>query len=525
MCSKLKDNMINKENFKYFNQPNEADKWIWRIKNGVVDWVEKNNKSFWYIVLWESKRMGVLCKDISRLDFAALIYQECKDSLPETYTKDTIFHNIEKFKYKRHLQEFDKQPDSSFVRKYVKEVSELLTADIPISSTNEDFVLELCVEDYLKRYTVNESYTRIIRNPIYEGKTTTLAFENYVSKKFWDENRPSHRILFECVNERLTTEMVEILHGRFCSMTNTKLFVVSTHAFSGQVKKEADRHHIGLILVSPNHEITEDSFVLPRTPGSQNDEEELWHMMLVGTNDMTKPILVYDSGRIDDSLSFALYQFGSCNKENLFVAAPVLSDEEIEAEAFRFVQPQADRYASVLSCCDLNDKVPVCEIDPYPIAIEMGLTMKRGKTGRSLGHIDIGHKSVTLSDQVDINSPNGRFFMAHEIGHNHFHRRVSEKAEDGIHSIVQNTKKWLEHHANYFASCLLMPANVVRQLYYIYWKKEFHSEKIRPIRVNKDYYHDPVFQRVVGPVARKMNVSLQAAYIRLKKMGLLLDAA
>ena len=264
---------------------------------------------------------------------------------------------------------------------------------------------------------------------------------------------------------------------------------------------------------------------MPRTPGSQNDEEVLWHMMLVGTNDMTKPILVYDSGRIDDSLSFALYQFGSCNKENLFVAAPVLSDEEIEAEAFRFVQPQADRYASVLSCCDLNDKVPVCEIDPYPIAIEMGLTMKRGKTGRSLGHIDIGHKSVTLSDQVDINSPNGRFFMAHEIGHNHFHRRVSEKAEDGIHSIVQNTKKWLEHHANYFASCLLMPANVVRQLYYIYWKKEFHSEKIRPIRVNKDYYHDPVFQRVVGPVARKMNVSLQAAYIRLKKMGLLLDAA
>ena len=43
---------------------------------------------------------------------------------------------------------------------------------------------------------------------------------------------------------------------------------------------------------------------MPRTPGSQNDEEVLWHMMLVGTNDMTKPILVYDSGRIDDSLSF-----------------------------------------------------------------------------------------------------------------------------------------------------------------------------------------------------------------------------
>ena len=66
-----------------------------------------------------------------------------------------------------------------------------------------------------------------------------------------------------------------------------------------------------MILVSPNHEITEDSFVLPRTPGSQNDEEVLWHMMLVGTNDMTKPILVYDSGRIDDSLSFASWPASS----------------------------------------------------------------------------------------------------------------------------------------------------------------------------------------------------------------------
>ena len=53
-------------------------------------------------------------------------------------------------------------------------------------------------------------------------------------------------------------------------------------------------------------------------------------MMLVGTNDMTKPILVYDSGRIDDSLSFALYQFGSCNKENLFVAAPVFDECAID---------------------------------------------------------------------------------------------------------------------------------------------------------------------------------------------------
>jgi hypothetical protein len=69
-----------------------------------------------------------------------------------------------------------------------------------------------------------------------------------------------------------------------------------------------------------------------------------------------------------------------------------------------------------------------------------------------------------------------------------------------------------------------MPANVISLLYSIYWKKEFHGANAVPIRVKEDYYNDPVFQRVVGPVARKMKVSLQAAYIRLKKMGLIIDA-
>lgn len=68
-----------------------------------------------------------------------------------------------------------------------------------------------------------------------------------------------------------------------------------------------------------------------------------------------------------------------------------------------------------------------------------------------------------------------------------------------------------------------MPAPVIRMLYDIYWKKEFKSEKVCPLYVDKNYYYVPVFQRVIGPVARKMNVSKQAAYIRLHKMGLIFE--
>ena len=53
--------MNNTENLKYFNQPNEADNWIWRIENAVGDWVNRQgdkkegDQSFWKLVLWVSQ--------------------------------------------------------------------------------------------------------------------------------------------------------------------------------------------------------------------------------------------------------------------------------------------------------------------------------------------------------------------------------------------------------------------------------------------------------------------------------------
>lgn len=515
--------MFNIDNCKYFNQPEEADNWVWRIKNGIGDWIKKHNKSFWYIVLWESKRAGILKDNTTRNDFARLLVEECSEALAEGDTIDKIVHSMEKYKYKWHLKDFDKQPDLSFIRKDVNELSNLLTCDIPKDTRNTVFTLEQRMQEYLTASTANETYARVCIRPVYNGKTATMSVENYVSKKFWNMNRPSRTVIFECVDEKLTEEKVEMLHGRFCSLRNIKLFIASTHAFSGNVKREAESFDIGLILVNLDYEVSENSFVLPRTQGSRHSEEFSWYRMLEGKENMTVSVLAYDSGRIDDSFSFILYKYALCDKKNLFVAAPYLSDAEIADVALQLVMPQVDFYVSMLRQCGPHDKVPACVIDPYILAEKMGLTVDRGKTGKKLGHIDIGHKKVTLSNQLDYDDPSDRFSMAHEIGHNIFHRRVSEKAEDGVHAIVSYNRRWLEHHANYFASCLLMPASVIRMLYDIYWKKEFKTEKVDSIYVKEDYYNDPIFQRVVCPVARKMGVSPNAAYIRLKKMKLIIE--
>lgn len=517
---------MNIENLYLFNQPDEAAKWVWRIENGVGNWIRKQgDKSLWYIVLWESKRQGTIKESTTREEFARLLVQECPEALSENDTVNKILYSIEKFKYKRNLREFDKEMEKSFVRGWVDKVSNLLTKDVPSETTSEDFTLEQRMEEYLTTKTSNETYAKVCIRPIYNGRTATMSVESYVSQRFMDEHRPSHRTIFECVDETLTEEKVDMYYGRYCSLSNTKLFLASTHSFSGSVKLEAERHDIGLVLVNLKYKVNETNFILPRTQGSLYSDEQLWNRMLVGKEKMTVPILVYDNQRIDDSLSFVLYKYASCKKKNLFVAAPVLSDDEIEAEAFRLVKPQVDFYVSLLNQCGPYDKVPSCVIDPYLIAEEMGLEIYRGKTGRNLGQIDIGNMKVTLSNRLEADDPRDRFSMAHEIGHSVFHRQVSENLKDGQRHVVSNTRRWLEHHAHHFASCLLMPAPVIRMLYAIYWKKEFKSEKVGPIFVEKNYYYNPVFQRVVGPVARKMNVSMQAAYIRLHKMGIVLEMA
>lgn len=87
-CSQLiKDNIINmfnKDNLNYFNQPNEADNWVWRIENGVGEWVNRQgekgegNQSFWKLVLWVSQTyLRILNKDVTQRQFAQLLIEEC----------------------------------------------------------------------------------------------------------------------------------------------------------------------------------------------------------------------------------------------------------------------------------------------------------------------------------------------------------------------------------------------------------------------------------------------------------------
>ena len=170
--------MHNIENNKLFHQPAEADNWVWRIENGVGDWIKKkNDKSFWYLVLWESKQMSVLKENVTLRDFSRLLVQECEDVLLESDTEDKIFYSLEKCKYKRDLKNFEKIPEKSIVRGFVNEVSALLTADVPSLTATDEFTLEQRMEEYLNSTTASENHTKVCIRPICDGKTSTQSLE------------------------------------------------------------------------------------------------------------------------------------------------------------------------------------------------------------------------------------------------------------------------------------------------------------------------------------------------------------
>ena len=514
--------MINSNNKQFFHNPDEADNWSWRIVNGVGDWVRNHDKSFWYFVKWESICMGVFRDDIKHVDFARLLKEECYTTLDEGDNQNTLFYNMEKFKYKKYLKDFDKQPDSSYIRTYEKELSDLLTKEVLVQNITNDFSLEQRMHEYLSISTAKESLTSIYTKPMYNGKTATLSLEKYASKRFQDERKPSYTIIFECIDEKVTEDKVDMLYGRFGTLSNTKLFIASSHSFSRQVKGEAEQRNIGLVLVNLQYAVNENNFVLPRTLLNQPDEETVWNLMLVGEEENTIPIITYDKGRIDDSLSYALYRNANCDKRNLFIPAPILSNDEIEEIAYSLVRPTVDAYLWDLDHYNTSGPVPKCVINPFKIAKAMGLSVERGKTGENLGYINVNEKKVTLSVQNNSSSESERFSMAHEVGHHSLHQQVSETAQDGAHSIVPRTRKWLEHHANHFAACLLMPAPIVRKLYAIYWEKKFNNSIISPLVLKEPYYMQPLFRQIAAPIARNMNVSLTTAYLRLKSMNLII---
>lgn len=123
-----------------------------------------------------------------------------------------------------------------------------------------------------------------------------------------------------------------------------------------------------------------------------------------------------------------------------------------------------------------------------------------------------------------------RFTCGHEAGHWILHRNVfkkliqtNTKANICLERNVRNMPKkkletdedWMEWQANYLCSCLLMPQMTFRYAAY---------NILRKAGIKADYVNNAyagIFYYICSKLADAFNVSLQAAYIRLKELNII----
>lgn len=510
--------MFNNENLKYFAMPNEADNWIWRIEHGVGEWVkDKGDKSYWKLVYWVSVRLGVLRMKLS--EFPQLLIEECSGALEEGETAKRLGYSIEKFEYNRPLNEFNLQPDSSYVRVLVNEVETLLTkqVDKPIATGP---TLEQRLKEYAENAIVT-GYDRVCVKPVYNGVGVSLSVERFVSPKFRDENRPSSIVIFECVEGSVTESKVYEINGKFGQLPNKKLYIASTSYFSRQTQKAASTLSMGLIMVNLQYKVDESCFILPRSP--ERKDYYYWRQMLSGEKSMTLPLIACEpnaksieglvlSFSMEDILRRSQFIVQTRNE----IKAPVMHFTDIEDIALDCVKEQVEAHMSMLQRCGDFGRVPDCSIDPYRLAMTMGLHIEKGFTGEERAQIDINRMTVTLNNRLRPEFHCARFAMAHEVGHYVLHSDVMSLAKRTLKTISPEENDWLERQANHFASCLLMPEPIVRQLFRIYIKRHILGPVALP-----PVYSSCVREDIIMWVAKNMNVSVEAATIRMEKKGLI----
>ena len=241
-------------------------------------------------------------------------------------------------------------------------------------------------------------------------------------------------------------------------------------------------------------------------------------------------------------------------------AVPYLSEDAIEADAAALLTEYG-----MAKIFELSAPIPIEDIaEKYlKLLIEFDDThrlfgVRRVGTGPDiLGAIFFNDARIVVDEALDphgVQAKEGRFrfTVAHETGHWRLHRKFfadhaaqaslfGELTEMSVICRSGEAAAPIEWQANFFASCLLMPAKLVLEA----WGEMFPDRRTRLLRPVNATQHsfvevprisatsidamvtsvdDATLDRIARPIAERFQVSTIAMRIRLEKLGLLYRA-
>jgi Zn-dependent peptidase ImmA (M78 family) len=213
------------------------------------------------------------------------------------------------------------------------------------------------------------------------------------------------------------------------------------------------------------------------------------------------------------------------------MTVPWLPKEKIADDASKLIED----YQQIVQH-DVQPPIPIEDIIERGLNLQLGFANLRKKLEMDdvLGATFIRQRKICVDQSLLKQGSEGRlcFTFAHEIGHWILHRKLINSAcrsisSDGfIFCRLQDAKKPIEWQADYFASCLLMPAEQVldsfcnvfgRRPLIIYNLK---SSFCGPIGFDPCVENWPVIAAKVKEKGGFTNVSKQAMIIRLQELGM-----
>lgn len=526
-----------------FVRPETAKDWIDRINLQLGKWVKLKGKSYWEFVRFYGFWRGIT-KELSRPDFTHLLVTECKDALDESDTEGSLKSNMDIFKYKDDLRKrteeerkkqkydtiwrFELLSDSHACCILKNELDDILSQPLPNSNASVPN-MEQRLEVYLKQMADEYPYATVYSRPTYCFNSATFSIEQYMKPEFADQRKPSQIMVFECINEQVTENKVHELYSRYDDR-RIKLFIASPYCFDIHTQGVARSKNVGLILVDPRFEVNDNCFIVERSTGITERSINACQMMS-GLSPMNTQFVITDSYGYTTSLADVLNAHGINVKKQLSFVAPHWTNDYIEHRALELVKDKVELFVRQMQAYPLTRQIPHYDVSPLQLLQERGyrIEMRDLSCAIHLSSIDLKSKIVTFDSSQPSNSPRLIFSQGHELGHDELHGYLAIKTfgdSDFPLSpaaiIPQSEQKWLEHHANHFASCLLMPREVVGYLYAFFYQLYFNTYDIKPLYLSSQVSQYQDFLMVATPIAKHLNVSIEALKWRLVNLKLLI---
>lgn len=182
------------------------------------------------------------------------------------------------------------------------------------------------------------------------------------------------------------------------------------------------------------------------------------------------------------------------------------------------------------------DLTAVC--DHLKLSHDLILTKEKSAIFKSdvLGSITFSPLNIKIFHDAHHSEEQERFTLAHEIGHfalghdkylarEFTQPRDTDMSEDSSDAVwLSKDIKRLEWQANYFAACLLLPSEQLRNAFVFLAKShELQDRGFGYLFVDRQPVNLSVYHLITADLKRHFNASRQAITYRLKELGLLRD--